>query len=283
MRIKNKTLDFLKRTYVMGVLNVTPDSFSDGGEYDSLSRALAHATHMVAQGADIIDVGGESTRTKFIYGEGVKSVDEQEELNRVIPVIKALNAALEVPISIDTYKANVAFKAVQAGASMVNDVWGLQRDPAMADVVARLGVPVVIMHNQAEPLYEGDLLESIFKFLDKSLELAFRAGIAKENIILDPGVCFGKNFQDSVLLMNRLGEFKAYYQDYPVLLGTSRKSMIGRLLDLPPKERTIGTAATSVYGVTQGVNMVRVHDVDANVQALKVADSIVRGLHSWIN
>lgn len=283
MRIGNKTFDYSKRTYVMGVLNVTPDSFSDGGDFNTLDKALGHAMQMVAHGADIIDVGGESTRTTFTYGDGVVNVEEEEEIGRVIPIIEKLGQWVEVPISIDTYKASVAYRAIQAGASLVNDVWGLQRDPRMAHVVAELGVPVVIMHNQVEPVYEGDLLQSIFTFLDKSLELAFSAGISKENIILDPGICFGKTFEDSVSLMHRLGEFKEHYKDYPLLIGTSRKSMIGRLLDLPAKERVIGTAATSAYGVTQGVNIVRVHDVDENVQALKVTDSIVRGIEAWTN
>lgn len=258
-----------KRTYIMGILNVTPDSFSDGGKFIDLEKAVEQAKKMVAEGADIIDVGGESTRP------GSQEISAQEELKRILPVIERLAKEIDVPLSIDTYKAEVAEAALQAGAHIVNDVWGMQRDPQMASVVARYGVPVIAMHNQKGTHYPGDIMEEICKYFRKSIQIGVEAGIEREKIILDPGIGFGKTPEQSMEVMARLGELNDLGQ--PILLGTSRKSMIGAILDLPPGERLEGTLATTVMGIIQGVDIVRVHDVQENVRAAQVADAIVRG------
>lgn len=256
------------RTYVMGILNITPDSFSDGGEYADLERALARARQMVAEGAAIIDVGGESTRP------GAEEVGAEEELERVLPVVECLVRELNVPISVDTYKAAVAETVLQAGAHLINDVWGLQRDPGLAAVVARFGVPVIIMHNQKGTEYQRDIMAEIKGSLEKSIGIGLAAGIKKEKIILDPGIGFGKTPEQNMVVMSRLGELNDL--GCPLLLGTSRKSMLGKILDLPPKERVEGTLATTVLGIMQGVDIVRVHDVKENYRAAKVTDALVR-------
>lgn len=258
-----------KRTYIMGILNVTPDSFSDGGKFLDLDKAVEHAKRMVAEGADIIDVGGESTRP------GSQEISAEEELRRIMPVLERLVKELDVPISIDTYKAEVAEEALRLGVHMVNDVWGMQRDPKMAGVVARYGVPVVVMHNQKGTEYQGDIMEEICQYFRKSIQLGVAAGIEREKIILDPGIGFGKTPEQNMLVMARLGELNDL--GHPILLGTSRKSMIGKILDLPTGERLEGTLATTVLGIIQGVDIVRVHDVKENVRVAKVTDAIVRG------
>lgn len=258
-----------KRTYIMGILNVTPDSFSDGGKFIDLEKAVKHAKKMVAEGADIIDVGGESTRP------GAHEVSAEEELKRVLPVVQRLVKEIDVPISVDTYKSEVAEEVLRAGAHMINDVWGMQKDPEMASVVAKYGVPVIVMHNQKGTEYQGDIIEEICKFLRKSIQLGTAAGIKQEKIILDPGIGFGKTPEQNILVMSRLGELNDL--GHPILLGTSRKSMIGKILDLPSGERVEGTLATTVMGIIQGVDIVRVHDVKENTRAAKVADAIVRG------
>lgn len=258
-----------KRTYIMGILNVTPDSFSDGGKFLDLDKAVEHAKRMVAEGADIIDVGGESTRP------GSQEISAEEELKRIMPVLERLVKELEVPISVDTYKAEVAEEALRIGVHMVNDVWGMQRDPKMAAVVARYGVPVVVMHNQKGTDYQGDIIEELCRYFRKSIRLGVAAGIAQEKIILDPGIGFGKTPEQNMLVMSRLGELNDL--GHPILLGTSRKSMIGKILDLPTEERLEGTLATTVLGIIQGVDIVRVHDVKENVRVAKVTDAIVRG------
>lgn len=258
-----------KRTYIMGILNVTPDSFSDGGKFIDLEKAVKQAKKMVAEGADIIDVGGESTRP------GAHEVSAEEELKRVLPVVQRLVKEIDVPISVDTYKSEVAEEALRAGAHMINDVWGMQKDPEMASVVAKYGVPVIVMHNQKGTEYQGDIIEEICKFFRKSIQLGTAAGIKREKIILDPGIGFGKTTEQNILVMSRLGELNDL--GHPILLGTSRKSMIGKILDLPSGERVEGTLATTVMGIIQGVDIVRVHDVKENMRAAKVADAIVRG------
>lgn len=258
------------RTYIMGILNVTPDSFSDGGEYTNIDVAIKRAKDMVSYGADIIDVGGESTRP------GADEVGTNREIERVLPVVKRLIEEINVPISVDTYKAQVAEKVLEAGAHIINDVWGLQRDANMASVVAKYNVPVIMMHNQKGTEYRKDIMEEICGFFKKSIDIALEAGIKKENIILDPGIGFGKTPEQNMVVMSRLGELNDL--GYPILLGTSRKSMIGKILDLPAKERVEGTLATTVMGIVQGIDIVRVHDIKENLRAAKVTDAIVRSL-----
>ncbi|KGG80041.1 dihydropteroate synthase [Caloranaerobacter azorensis H53214] len=260
--------EFGKRTYIMGILNVTPDSFSDGGEYLDVDKAVEHAKEMVREGADIIDVGAESTRP------GAKEVSEEEELKRLILVVKRLVKEIDIPISVDTYKSRVAEEVLKLGCHIINDVWGLQRDKNMAKVVAKYDVPVIIMHNQIGTEYKKDIMESIKDFLKESIKLAKEAGVKEKNIILDPGIGFGKTPKQNMEVMRRLSELTEL--GYPILLGTSRKSMIGKILDLPPKERVEGTIATTVMGIMQGVDIVRVHDVKENLRAAKVTDAIFR-------
>ncbi|MFZ5353435.1 MAG: dihydropteroate synthase [Bacillota bacterium] len=252
----------------MGILNVTPDSFSDGGDFFSIDSAVKHAKLMAAEGADIIDIGGESTRP------GHQEVSAEEELKRVIPVLERLSIEIDIPISVDTYKAAVAEKAILAGAAMINDVWGLQRDRDMASVIAKYKVPVVIMHNQNGTEYKNDIMAEICSFLQRSIEIGLKAGIESEKIIIDPGIGFGKTPEQNIEVMSRLGELNDL--GYPILLGTSRKSMLGKLLNLVPKERVEGTLATTVMGIIQGVDIIRVHDIMENYRAVKVTDAIVR-------
>lgn len=255
------------RTYVMGIINVTPDSFSlDGLGYD-VEAAVEQASRFVAEGADILDVGGESTRP------GHKPVPLDEELRRVLPVVEALAREFSVPISIDTYKAEVARRAVAAGATMVNDVWGLRADPDMAEAVAAAGVPVVLMHNQDDTEYRN-LMDDLIDSLGESVDRALRAGVKWENIIVDPGIGFGKTWQHNLEVLARLAELKSLGR--PILLGTSRKSTIGRVLDLPVQDRLEGTAATVALGIAHGADIVRVHDVKEMVRVSRMADAMVR-------
>lgn len=257
-----------KKTYIMGILNVTPDSFSDGGSYIDVDKAVEHAARMIEEGADIIDIGGESTRP------GSLEVTLEEELRRVIPVIERLNERLDIAISIDTYKAEVAEAAIKAGAHMINDVWGMQRDSEMAKVAAKYKVPVFVMHNQVGTSYDGDLVEAMLSFFKRSIQLGEENGIDKSQIIIDPGFGFGKTPAHNIEVMRRLNELNVLNQ--PILLGTSRKSTIGLILDLPPSERVEGTLATAVIGIMNGVDFVRVHDVKEHARALKVTDAIIR-------
>lgn len=260
--------EYGKKTYIMGILNVTPDSFSDGGSYTSIEKALNHAKKMIDSGADIIDLGGESTRP------GHQIVDDEEELRRVLPVVKELKKQLNIKVSVDTYKATVAEKTLKLGADMINDVWGLRKDPNMASVIAKYDAHVCIMHNQDGTDYDKDIMESIKEFLIESIKLAKSAGIDDKKIVLDPGIGFGKTLEQNIEVMARLDELKDL--GYPILLGTSRKSMIGKILDLEPKDRVEGTIATTVLGIKSGVDIVRVHDVLENIRAIKVADAICR-------
>ena len=266
-------LDYGKRTYIMGILNVTPDSFSDGGDFNSVEKALKHAKEMVAEGADMVDIGGESTRPGHTYVDS-EEVDSEEEIRRVVPVIKALREEISVPMSIDTYKADVAEEALKLGVEMVNDVWGLRRDENMANVVAKYDAEVCIMHNQDGTEYDKDIMESIKDFLNESIKMALDAGVKKEKIVLDPGIGFGKTFEQNLEVLRRLGELREL--GYPILLGTSRKSVIGNVLHLEPKDRVEGTVATTVLGIRDGVDIVRVHDITENLRAAKMADAIYR-------
>ncbi|MGM0501714.1 MAG: dihydropteroate synthase [Bacillota bacterium] len=260
--------EFGNRSYIMGILNVTPDSFSDGGEYYDVEKAVKRAQEMVAQGADIIDIGGESTRP------GAQKVTPQEEIDRIKPVIEAVVKNIEVPISVDTYKPEVAQAMLEAGVDMINDVRGLQWDPKMAEVVAQYDVPIVIMHNGRGNDSNKDIIAAIKTFLRESIREAKKAGVKEKNIILDPGIGFGISQFENREIMRRLDEIKRL--GYPLLLGTSRKSMLGEILDVPPQERVEGTVATTVMGIMQGVDIFRVHDVAENLQAAKVTDVIWR-------
>lgn len=264
-----------RRTLVMGILNVTPDSFSDGGKWLDPGAAEARAWEMVEEGADIIDIGGESTRP------GHTPVPAEEELRRVLPVIRRLvQGGLPVPISVDTMKARVAEACLDAGAHIINDVWGLQRDPEMARVAARYQAPVVAMHNQEGTAYR-DLLGDITAFFRRSLAIAAEAGLPPELVILDPGIGFGKTATQNLDLLRDLRHFTALGR--PLLVGTSRKSTIGKVLGgLPPEERLEGTAATVAIAIANGAEIVRVHDVRAMVRVARMTDAIVRpGRGGW--
>lgn len=260
--------EYGKRTYIMGILNLTPDSFSDGGDFKDIDIAINHVKEMISEGADIIDLGGESTRPGHTY------VDANEEKRRIIPVIKKLKEEIDVPISVDTYKADVAEEALKLGVEMINDVWGLRKDENMASVVAKYSANICIMHNQDGTEYDKDIMDSIKEFLSESIDIGLRNGIKKENIVLDPGIGFGKTFEQNLEVLRRLDELKDL--GYPVLLGTSRKSVIGGVLNVEPKERVEGTIATTVLGIRDGVDIVRVHDVKENIRAAKMADAIYR-------
>ena len=271
MRIGNKEFDIDHHTYVMGILNVTPDSFSDGGRFHTMEAALKHAREMVEQGADILDVGGESTRPGHVQ------ITEAEEIERTAPVIERLKAEFDVPVSIDTYKSAVAREALKAGADMVNDIWGLKYDSRMAGLIAESGVSCCLMHNRKEAVYR-DFMEEMKQDLRETLELAEKAGIVREKIVLDPGVGFGKKYEHNLEAIDRLEELSEL--GYPVLLGTSRKSVIGLTLDLPVDQRLEGTLVTTVYAVIKGCAFVRVHDVQENIRAIKMAEAIRNG---WRN
>lgn len=274
---KNFNFDFSQRTYVMGILNVTPDSFSDGGRFFNNESAVRQALRMQEEGADIIDIGGESTRP------GAEKITVKEEIKRVVPVIEALAKELSVPISVDTYKSAVAEAAVLAGASMINDISGLRFDKKMPGVVAKNEVPVVIMHikgtpkdMQQNPGYTS-LVPEIMDYLHESVEIARGAGIRDNMIIIDPGIGFGKTVGHNLEIIHRLREFEGF--EKPILLGPSRKAFIGKTLGgLPVTERLEGTAAAAAIGIFNGANMVRVHDVKEMVRIAKVADAIKRCL-----
>ncbi len=287
LRVRDVEFIWGTRTYIMGILNATPDSFSGDGLLaaggDWVQAAVSQGLRFVEEGADILDVGGESTRP------GAAPISAEEEMRRVIPVIRALRQATDVPISIDTYKAEVAKAALDAGADIVNDVWGLRMDPEMAPLVARRGVPVIIMHNRSRPKnavqearlggrYVGieyeNLIEDVKRELLDSVAIAHAAGIPDEHIILDPGIGFGKTVEQNLELIDRLDEIAAL--GYPVLLGPSRKSFIGYTLDLPPDERVEGTAAAVAIGIDRGADIVRVHDVLYMTRVARMTDAIVR-------
>ncbi len=257
-----------KRTYTMGILNVTPDSFSDGGKFNNEKAALAQAIRMIEEGADIIDVGGESTRP------GSTEVSEQEEIERVVPIIQLLSKELNIPISVDTYRAKTAEAALKEGAHLINDVWGLKYDAQMALVAAKYNVPVCIMHNRTTGTDYQNLIEDILFELTQSIELAHNAGIKDENIIIDPGIGFAKTFEQNLEVMRQLDAFKRL--GYPILLGASRKSFIGKVLDLEVDDRLEGTLAITAAGIIKGCDIVRVHDIKENVRVSKIIDCLER-------
>ena len=276
---RGKILDLGIRTSVMGILNATPDSFSDGGLFAAQDRALVHAREMAAAGADIIDIGGESTRP------GAEPVSEEEELRRIIPLIEGLASELAIPLSVDTYKASVAEKALAAGASIVNDISGLRFSPDMARVVAAYDAAIIIMHikgtprnMQQNPVY-SDVVGEVRDYLQEGIELAVKAGIDCEKIMIDPGIGFGKTLEHNLALLNRLDEFRRLGR--PIVLGTSRKKFIGTVLGIPlPSQRVDGTAATVALGIERGASVVRVHDVARMVQVARMTDAILRTVQS---
>jgi dihydropteroate synthase len=257
----------LGRPVVMGVLNVTPDSFSDGGQFVAPEAALAHARRLAAEGAEIIDVGAESTRP---YGgmQPISADDERARLERILPDVVALG----IPVSIDTMKASVAAWALKAGAAIVNDVWGLQRDPDMARVVAAHGAPVIVMHNRETADPSIDIIKDVAEFFSRSLEIAWEAGIAHDRIVLDPGIGFGKTPEQSLACIARLGEWRGF--DAPLLLGASRKRFIASIVPSEPMERLGGSLAAHLLAAENGAAIVRVHDVAPTLQALAVAAAI---------
>lgn len=271
-RIGPVTFAWGERTFVMGILNATPDSFSGDGllrSRDHVGVAVEQARRMVEEGADLLDIGGESTRP------GHAPVDAAEEIGRVVPVVAAVAKALpNVPLSIDTTKVVVAEAALAAGAHLLNDIWGTGTDPAMAGLAAHAGVPLLVMHNRAEPRYV-DVVREVVDDLAAALERAERAGVPPSDLLVDPGIGFGKTADHNVTLLGRLDALRTLGR--PILLGTSRKSTIGRILDLPPDDRLEGTLATTALGIAGGVDLVRVHDVQANVRVARVSDAIVRG------
>ena len=265
----NKEIILGERTLVMGILNVTPDSFSDGGRYNNLDSAMKQAEKLISEGADIIDIGGESTRP------GHTQITSEEEISRVVPIIEKISKNLDTIISIDTYKYDVAEEAIKAGANIINDIWGLHYDPDMAAIAAKYKVPVIIMHNSNDTNY-GDIIEDMKAYFFFAVDKALKVGVTPQQIWLDPGIGFGKTEEQNIEVMQRLGELTAY--EYPILLAPSRKGFIGSMLGgLPPEERDEGTVAACITGVFQGVDMVRVHNVKMHKRALAVADSLLRG------
>lgn len=268
MKIGNREFQKTGHTYVMGILNVTPDSFSDGGKWNDRDKALRHVEDMIAEGMDIVDIGGESTRP------GYTLLPDEEEIARVTPIIEAVKANFDIPISLDTYKGGVALAGMEAGADLINDIWGLKYDEKMAGIIAKSGLPCCLMHNRKEANYKN-FMQDVAADLAETLQIAERAGIADEQIILDPGIGFGKTRENNLEMINSLEELHVF--NYPILLGCSRKSVIGLTLDLPSDERMEGTLVTTVMGVMKGCMFVRVHDVKENVRAVKMTEAILHG------
>lgn len=268
MIIGNKKFDFDNKVYIMGILNVTPDSFSDGGKWNSMDRALKHVEDMIREGADIIDIGGESTRP------GYTPIEPEEEVERIAPFIEKINENFDTVISIDTYKAYVAEKAIETGAHMINDIWGFKGDDNMANIVAKYDVPCCIMHNRDNKKNPYiDIVNDVINDLKDSIKLGIFNGVSKEKMIVDPGIGFGKTLKDNLVVMNNLERLKEL--ECPVLLGTSRKSMIGLTLDLPVEDRLEGTLATTIMGVMKGCSIVRVHDVKENYRVIRMIKAIM--------
>ena len=263
--IGNREFDTDNHTYVMGILNVTPDSFSDGGKWNRPDEALFRTEEMIEQGADMIDIGGESTRPGYV------PVEAAEEMERVLPVIEKIKKRFDIPLSLDTCKSEVAKAGIAAGADMINDIWGLKKDPDMAKVIADGKASCCLMHNRERAEYD-ELLTDVQDDLKESIEIAHKAGISGDKICIDPGVGFGKTYQQNLLLINKLELL--HNLKYPILLGTSRKSVIGLTLDLPVEERLEGTLATTAIGVMKGAAFVRVHDIAANIRTIRMAEAI---------
>lgn len=267
MKIGKKDFNLGERTYIMGILNVTPDSFSDGGKYNGIERAVLHTKEMIEQGADIVDVGGESTRPNHI------PVSEEEEIDRVIPIIEALRKEFDIPISVDTYKSKVAEFSIKAGADIINDVWGFKKDPFMAEIAAKYQVTSLLMHNRDNRDYYN-FLDDVVSDLQGSADIALKAGVLKENIILDPGIGFAKDYKQDLAIMNNLEILSKL--GFPILLAASKKRMVGTTLNVPPIDRVEGTIAANVIGIMKGCDFIRVHNVLENKRAAMMADAIVR-------
>jgi dihydropteroate synthase len=269
MQIGNKNFDWKQHCAVMGILNVTPDSFSDGGKYNTLDHALFHVEQMLADGMEIVDIGGESTRPGYV------KISDAEEIARVAPVIAAVKARFDVPISLDTYKWKVAQAGIEAGADLINDIWGLKYDQGeMAQVIAASGLPCCLMHNKQEAVYR-DFIPDMIQEMEETIAIAKKAGIREDAIVLDPGVGFGKSYENNLDAIVHLDALCAL--GYPVLLGTSRKSVIGLTLNLPSDQRVEGTVATTVVGVMKGAAIVRVHDVKENARAVRMTEALLHG------
>ena len=268
MRIGGREFESSGHTYVMGILNVTPDSFSDGGRWNDLDGVLRRVESMVEEGADVIDIGGESTRP------GYAMISVQEEIERVLPAVEAVKGRFEVPVSLDTYKAEVALAGIAAGVDLINDIWGLKYDEKMASVIYDSNLPCCLMHNRKSSEYQ-DFWQELTGDLAETLKLAERAGIQKDRIILDPGVGFAKSYEQNLAVIGGLEQLKVL--GCPLLLGCSRKSVIGLTLDLPVDERLEGTLAATVLAVVKGCMFVRVHDVKENVRAVKMTEAILMG------
>lgn len=267
MKIGNREFDLQNHTYVMGILNVTPDSFSDGGKFNNIDAAMRQVEKMVDEGADIIDVGGESARP------GYTVISSQEEIDRVVPVIEKIKSQFDVPVSIDSYKSAVASAAVEAGADLINDIWGLKRDPMMGKTVAKYDCPCCLMHNRAKAEYT-DFLKEVFIDLKETIRLALESGISQDKIILDPGVGFAKSYEQNLDVLKYLEDFHQF--GYPMLLATSRKSVIGNTLNLPVDERVEGTIVTTVMAAMKHYSFVRVHDVKENKRAIQMTEAIMK-------
>ncbi len=267
MQIGNTYFDVENETYIMGILNVTPDSFSDGGRFNNLDAALYHTEEMINEGASIVDIGGESTRP------GYQRISDEEEIERVCPVIEAVRSRFDTVISVDTYKSGVARAALKSGAHLVNDVWGFKADPEIAKVTAEAGAFCCLMHNKEEAVY-NNFMEDMKKELSDSVAIARAAGVADDKIIIDPGVGFGKTYENNLEAIARVEELKEL--GFPVLLATSRKSVIGLTLDLPSDQRVEGTVVTTVLGVQKGCAFVRVHDVKENARAIAMTKALMR-------
>jgi len=267
MRCGGREFRWGERTYIMGIINVAPDSFSGDGLGDDIEAAVAQGQRFAREGADILDIGGESTRPD------ATPISVEEELRRVIPVIERLASEVPLPLSIDTYHSEVAQRAISAGAHMINDIWGLKHDLRSAEIAAREGVPIILMSNQRDIKCQN-IVPEVISSLKKSISLAMERGVARENIIIDPGIGFGKTLEQNLEILRRLDELKSL--ERPILIGTSRKSMIGLVLDLPPKERLEGTAASIAIGITRGADIVRVHDVRQMVRVCRMSDAIIR-------
>lgn len=267
MKIGNRMFDVENDCYIMGILNVTPDSFSDGGQWNDIDKAKKHVADMIEEGAAIIDVGGESTRPGHVQ------ISIQEEIERVVPYIEMIKKNFDIPVSIDSYKSAVVEEALKTGADMVNDIWGLKYDKKVADLIARYQVPCCLMHNREKAEYEN-FLEEMCQDMRESVAIAHEAGVEDSRIILDPGVGFGKNYEHNLIAINHLEALVSL--GYPVLLATSRKSVIGLTLDLPADERVEGTMVTTVIGVQKKAAFVRVHDVKENMRAIRMTQAILR-------
>lgn len=266
MIIGNRVFDAEHRTYIMGILNVTPDSFSDGGKFNQMDAALYHAEEMIRDGADIVDVGGESTRP------GHTVISDDEEISRVTPVIEAIKSRFDIPVSIDTYKGKVTEAALKAGADLVNDIWGFKFDHKVAELTAQYGAACCLMHNRSEPTYQ-DYLNDVVADLKECVRIAKDVGISDDKIILDPGVGFGKTYQMNLEIINHVDVLHSL--GFPILLGTSRKSVIGQTLNLPTDQRVEGTLATTVVGVLKGCAFVRVHDIKENKRVIQMTEAIM--------